>query len=82
MIFSQFFSLSVNTKKATANFNQGGVIRMAFYPEPWKKDLNQDVEIAEDMSAMEALDPPYEPEGNAHTSLFRRYWEKLLRQNR
>ncbi|EEG76994.1 hypothetical protein [Dethiobacter alkaliphilus] len=55
---------------------------MAFYPEPWKKDLNQDVEIAEDMSAMEALDPPYEPEGNAHTSLFRRYWEKLLRQNR
>lgn len=55
---------------------------MSYFPEPWKHEKEDDVEIAEDMSAMEALDPPYEPAGNKHTSLFRRYWEKLLRNNR
>ena len=55
---------------------------MSFQPEPWNKEVHQDVEIAEDMSAMEALNPPYEPEGPARTSLFRRYWEKLLSNNR
>lgn len=54
---------------------------MSFIPEPWKQTEYSDVEIAEEMSAMEALDPPYEPEGNTHTSLFRRYWERLLRNN-
>jgi len=37
------------------------------------------MEIAEDMSAMEALNPPYEPAGQNHESLFRRYWERLVR---
>jgi len=55
---------------------------MPFVPEPWKREVSEDVEIAEDMSAMEALDPPYEPDGKGHSSLFRRYWEKLLRNNR
>ncbi|NLM51232.1 MAG: hypothetical protein GX197_00170 [Firmicutes bacterium] len=52
---------------------------MSFYPEPWKVEDNPDVEIAEDMSAMEALSPPYEPAGKSHQSLFRRYWERLVR---
>lgn len=55
---------------------------MTYYPEPWNPDTLEDVEIAEEMSAMESLDPPYEPAGNRHTSFFRRYWEKLLRNNR
>ena len=55
---------------------------MTFYPEPWNPEKHEDVEIAEDMSAMEALDPPYEPNGKKNTSLFRRYWEKLLRNSR
>ena len=54
---------------------------MTFYPEPWDTDLN-DVEIARDMSAMEALDPPYEPAERGQTSRFRRYWERLLGNNR
>lgn len=56
---------------------------MSFVPEPWKlESRNEDLEIAEDMSAMEALDPPYEPQGPERTSLFRHYWERLLRNNR
>ena len=56
---------------------------MTFHHEHWNpENRNDDVEIAEDMSAMEALDPPYEPAGNKNTSLFRRYWERLLRNNR
>ncbi len=49
---------------------------MSFYPEPWKKEKEDDVEIAEDLSAMEALDPQNESADNK--SLFRRFWEKLL----
>ncbi|NLM46371.1 MAG: hypothetical protein GX200_06200 [Firmicutes bacterium] len=53
---------------------------MAFVPEPWKDRDLPDVEIAEEMSSMEALNPPYEPAGpNKHGSLFRRYWEMLVR---
>lgn len=63
-------------------FNPRGCNQVSFQPEPWNKEVHQDVEIAEDMSAMEALNPPYEPEGPARTSLFRRYWEKLLSNNR
>lgn len=55
---------------------------MAYNPEPWKPDFNEDIEIAREMSAMESLNPPYEPVGRVHTSMFRRYWEKLLRNNR
>lgn len=55
---------------------------MSFFPEPWRQVAEEDVEIANDMSAMEALDPPYEPEGHNRNSLFRRYWERLLRNNR
>lgn len=55
---------------------------MTFYPEPWNSEKPEDVEIAEDMSAMEALEPPFEPDGKSRSSLFRRYWEKLLRNNR
>ncbi len=55
---------------------------MTFHPEPWNHEKNEDVEIAEEMSAMEALDPPFEPSGTKKTSLFRRYWERLLRNNR
>ncbi|HZK25511.1 MAG TPA: hypothetical protein VFC74_09035 [Oscillospiraceae bacterium] len=51
---------------------------MSYYPEPWKIN-DPDVEIAEDMSAMEALDPPYEPSGPNQESLLRRYWERLVR---
>jgi hypothetical protein len=54
---------------------------MTFIPEPWKREMNKDVEIAEDMSDMKALDPPYEPEGPDRSSLFRRYWERLVRSN-
>ncbi|HHU29114.1 MAG: hypothetical protein QM368_04985 [Bacillota bacterium] len=51
---------------------------MSYFPEPWS-DENPDVEIAQDMSAMEALDPPFEPAAKQNTSLFRRYWERLVR---
>lgn len=55
---------------------------MSFVPEPWKyAEKNEDVEIAEDLSEMEALEPPYEPQGTKNTSLFRRYWERLLQNN-
>ncbi|HHX75404.1 MAG TPA: hypothetical protein GX699_10925 [Firmicutes bacterium] len=52
---------------------------MAFIPEPWQEKEFPDVEIAEEMSSMEALNPPYEPAGPKHDSLFRRYWERLVR---
>ncbi len=51
---------------------------MTYYPEPWDPSQD-DVEIAEEMSVMEALDPPFEPDGKSHSSVFRRYWERLLR---
>ncbi|MGI6659595.1 MAG: hypothetical protein ACOX4N_09375 [Dethiobacteraceae bacterium] len=51
---------------------------MLFQPEPWKSG-DPDVEIAEEMSAMEALEPPFEPSGPKHESLLRRYWERLVR---
>ena len=54
---------------------------MSFFPEPWNNQ-DSDVEIAEGMSAMEALDPPYEPAGPNYQSLFRRYWERLVRNYR
>ncbi|MDW7652164.1 MAG: hypothetical protein SCK29_07280 [Bacillota bacterium] len=55
---------------------------MSFVPEPWKvAEESPDVEIAEELSDMEALAPPYEPAGKNNTSLFRRYWERLLRNN-
>ncbi|MCR3922542.1 MAG: hypothetical protein NUK65_08525 [Firmicutes bacterium] len=55
---------------------------MSYLPEPWKQEESPDVEIAEDMSAMEALDPPFEPQGPDRDSLFRRYWERLVRNYR
>jgi hypothetical protein len=56
---------------------------MSFVPEPWKyEEKNEDVEIADDLSEMEALGPPNEPQGKKNSSLFRRYWERLLQNNR
>lgn len=58
---------------------------MSYFPEPWKRvheDAGyEDVEIAEEMNYMEGLEPPYEPANTPHASIFRRYWEKLLRNN-
>lgn len=51
---------------------------MTFHPEPWDSGKD-DTEIAEEMSAMGALDPPYEPDGKSYTALFRHFWERLLR---
>ena len=50
---------------------------MSYFPEPWS-DEDPDAEIAQDMSAMEALDPPFEPAVKQNTSLFRRYWKDSL----
>jgi len=51
---------------------------MSFIPEPWKHEGSEDIEISEELSATEALDPPHGSQGAPRTSLFRRYWEKLL----
>ncbi|MBS3900468.1 MAG: hypothetical protein KGZ54_00405 [Dethiobacter sp.] len=51
---------------------------MSFVPEPWKHEGKEDMEIAEELSALEALDPPHGSQGSARTSFLRRYWEKLL----
>ncbi|MBS4008526.1 MAG: hypothetical protein KGZ45_08915 [Clostridium sp.] len=51
---------------------------MSFIPEPWKDERNQEMEIAEELTASEALEPPHGSQGSARTSFLRRYWEKLL----
>ncbi|MBS3886174.1 MAG: hypothetical protein KGZ41_03140 [Dethiobacter sp.] len=51
---------------------------MSFIPEPWKHEGNEDIEIAEELSAPEALDPLHGAQAAARASFFRRYWEKLL----
>lgn len=61
---------------------------MSFVPEPWKYAQADDMEAAVDLSAMDspdaanAPDAPHEQNGTKHTSLFRRYWEKLLQSYR
>jgi hypothetical protein len=83
MFIAQDFLFTANTirSKTERIFTPRGCNQMSYIPEPWKRELSDDVEIAEDMSAMEALDPPYEPEGRDRSSLFRRYWERLLGSN-
>jgi len=51
---------------------------MSFIPEPWKHEGSEDMEIAEELSASEALAPPHGSQGAPRTSFFRRYLEKLL----
>ncbi|MBT9138907.1 MAG: hypothetical protein DDT31_01486 [Syntrophomonadaceae bacterium] len=54
---------------------------MSFIPEPWKHEGNEKMEIAEELTATEALDPPHGSQGAASTSFLRRYWGKLLNNN-